>query len=294
MKVMFNSNRLLREHKLIVLLYFAFVFAKVNCKGMFLFDDIASSELGLSDAQEQKRHDHTYFHSERKAKPQSSMSSETNLQSPISHILTSNAKSNQPILSQMQKLDFLSHFGHLLKKINSEKRSSSLSSSFFFNDFCRNPQQDFLEDLLSKYQVLYMKYEESILKTKIQDSIALFESKLDQERADSSQCDIFDRNSSSVNQQSLCPWKYVITRRNDRFPTYRTQVQCTCERCTAYGKNEFLPKQNFGCKPVSKPMPVLVQDECDKETGYYNWKPSTEQVSVACVCAHLNTMIPHI
>ena len=221
------------------------------------------------------------------------MSSETQIRTPILSILTPNTKGHQSILSQIEKLDFLSHFGHLLKKVNSEKRSSSSSPTFFFDDFCRNPQQDFLEELLSKYQVLYMKYEESILKTKI-DSSSFFESKLDPERADNSQCDIFDRNSSSVNQQSLCPWKYVIMRRSDRFPAFRTQVQCTCERCTAYGKNEFLPKQNFGCKPVSKPMPVLVQDECDKETGYYNWKPSTEQVSVACVCAHLNTMIPHI
>ena len=90
---------------------------------------------------------------------------------------------------------------------------------------CENPELEYLENLLSEYQVLYRKYEENVLKTKIEPYyVEPQTSKSQTIHRDQSQCNTLDRNMTTINQQSLCPWKYVVSVRHDRFPPYRTEV----------------------------------------------------------------------
>ncbi len=98
---------------------------------------------------------------------------------------------------------------------------------------------------------------------------------------------------SIINQQSICPFKYIVNKRENKYPFYRVQVKCTCDKCTLT-KSKFI--QNFySCQPVVKYVPVLIREEnkCDSD-GFYRWLPSTEIVNLACVCATNGRWFPYL
>ncbi len=151
-----------------------------------------------------------------------------------------------------------------------------------------NPDDEYLEGLLSEYQTFFRKYQETILKNNIDSNLISQNNKHhsvmeSNHFIEQSQCTIQERNTYTLNQASLCPWKYVIKQRFDRYPLLRTEVKCTCDKCTTYISKKF-PENMYGCMPVLKPFPVLLRGEC--HDGFYNWTPTTEEVNVACVCAH--------
>ena len=87
-----------------------------------------------------------------------------------------------------------------------------------YQDQCENPDQEYLEDLLSEYQIHYRKFEETVLKSKLDPSQdqALTSMYTNQEGSDAetdnkefnsrfidqTQCNPDDRNMTNLNQQS--------------------------------------------------------------------------------------------
>lgn len=190
---------------------------------------------------------------------------------------------------------------HASKMPDKKKPNSYSFLKYLLNDGqskgnvrCENPDQDYLENLLSTYQTFYRRFEESILKSNPDSSSYQDTSQIPKQLnyyKDQSQCNLNDRNTSTINRRSLCPWKYVVTVRADRFPPYRTEVKCTCDTCNLIG-NEILPKNFYGCFPVFKAMPVLVKEECGAD-GHYIWRPTTEDVNVACTCGINQNFVSH-
>lgn len=88
----------------------------------------------------------------------------------------------------------------------------------------------------------------------------------------------------------MCPWKYIVSYRNDKYPFYRAEVKCTCDKCLFRNKNANI-HFDYGCQPVYKHMPVLIKKECGLD-GYYKWFPSTEEVNFACVCTSNKKWFP--
>lgn len=159
---------------------------------------------------------------------------------------------------------------------------------------CENPDDEYLENLLSEYQVFFRKYQETILRNNIEPN--LMDSNRQHAPIDPSsfieqtQCTIQERKTNIINQASLCPWRYVTKARHDRYPILRTEAKCTCDKCTTYA-NDKLPKNFYGCMPVLKPVPVLLRGECGQD-GFFNWTPTTEEINVGCVCAHRKSWVP--
>ena len=199
------------------------------------------------------------------------------------------------VLNEIHSLVFNSTNVKSLKK-SLRKRSTDSSH-------CESPDQEYLEGLLSEYQIHYRKFEETILKSKLDptqhqsvttssNSFSSETSNTNNRLIDQSQCNPDDRNMTNLNQQSLCPWRYIISVRMDRYPSYRTEVKCTCDSCTTKDR-KALSKNIYGCVPVLRPQPVLLRSECGPD-GYYEWKPSLDEVNVACVCAFNHKYLPHI
>lgn len=157
---------------------------------------------------------------------------------------------------------------------------------------CQNPDQEYLENQYSEYQRFYRKFEETLLKSKgdMRNTNYRLGNYSFDNLLDESQCNINDRNTTSVNKRSICPWKYVISGRVDKFPPIKTEAKCTCSKCTTFG-NKDLPENMYNCMPVMKSIPVLVKGECGPD-GYFTWTPSTEEINVACICGLTHAWFP--
>ena len=105
---------------------------------------------------------------------------------------------------------------------------------------------------------------------------------------DNTQCNFEERNSTTTNQLSLCPWSYAVIYRYDRYPQLRTIAKCTCDSCTTI---DGLLSKLYNCIPVYDTVPYLKKSWCGAD-GYYNWIPMMEQISVACACAHSYKYVP--
>lgn len=103
---------------------------------------------------------------------------------------------------------------------------------------------------------------------------------------ENSECNEHKRNRTQMNQQSLCPWRFKILYRKDKYPYYTSIVKCTCETCSS--KSSYF----FECIPVFKKVPVLERTFC-RSDGFFEWKKSFERISVACVCAFRHKFFPH-
>lgn len=187
------------------------------------------------------------------------------------------------------------------------KPSSIVPLSSTKNGQCRETDQSYLDAVLSNFQSKVRKHEEMLLQSKMRFNEMLNPSAIQQQQQpatisgaespnvikDQSQCDANERNMTTINQQSLCPWKYVITYRQDRYPAYRTEVKCTCDTCTTWIKGLLL-KNTYACMPVLKTQPVLIRSGSCNADGNYKWTPILEEVTVACVCAFAHNHILHL
>jgi hypothetical protein len=183
---------------------------------------------------------------------------------------------------------------NLLKTVL-EKSKKSLSGLEDEGNRCENPDDEYLENLLSEYQVFFRKYQETILRNNIEPNL-MDNSNRQHTHMDptsfieQTQCTIQERKTNIINQASLCPWRYVTKLRHDRYPILKTEAKCTCDKCTTFA-NDKLPKHIYGCMPVLKPVPVLLRGECGQD-GFFNWTPTTEEINVACVCVHKKSWVP--
>ena len=274
-----------------------------------------------------------------------------------------NRQPYQPKESPMMTLNpysLLSYINENHKKLTNSLNNNSTSSYNSKNNTnsgggnkCHNPDQEYLEDLLAKYQIFFRKYEELMLtniamsptsrpnigkrSTSSMSSMGMssksaeltgsgsgssisrgstessaarkntvspvppltpvhmrggngnhVKSELFNHHVDQTQCLVQKRNLTTLNQQSLCPWKYMVAMRVNKYPPFRPEVKCTCDKCTTLS-SELVSET--GCMPVLKAMPVLVRGKCDDD-GFYMWMPTVEHVNVACVCAYRNQLIP--
>jgi hypothetical protein len=191
----------------------------------------------------------------------------------------------------------------LKEKFNKTSRNSSYSKLYNYfdklikgessqkNSKCENPDIEYLESVLADFYAYYRRYEQYTLEKALREDIEEVKSNLeymiDKKLIDKTQCKN-ERNKTSINQQSICPWKYIVSYRSNKYPHYRTEVKCTCNSCS------FGYKTRFKCMPILKITPVLVNSgECDEE-GFFKWRPTTEYVNVACVCADTYKIIPHL
>ncbi|RNA16136.1 interleukin 17 [Brachionus plicatilis] len=195
-----------------------------------------------------------------------------------------------------QNFDFLNHFNSKYGDSISKKKTNAYNIFEYLlntnpkrinSKSCLNPNQEYLELLYSEYSIFFRKQEELLVKL---ESPSKNEKYLTE--TDDSQCNINERNTTTINKRSICPWKYKLNIRFDRFPPYRAEAKCSCSYCNFIGNN-ILPINMYGCLPVLKPIPVLVkQDECDKD-GYYIWKPDIDYVNMACTCGFVQNFISH-
>ena len=180
---------------------------------------------------------------------------------------------------------------------------------------CKDPSDYYLERLLSEYNNYFFKYEQNTFK-KIQNKFFSsfnynnnddydynYDSSTSKEidnvystdtirtHTDNSQCFKHLRNRTVLNQKSMCPWKYVILKRNDIFPKMIVHVKCTCERCSSGHSKNFFNK--YKCFPLFKNLPILRKGQCGTD-GYYEWRPDTEKINIACICATQARFIPHL
>ena len=80
----------------------------------------------------------------------------------------------------------------------------------------------------------------------------------------------------------ICPWHWVITKREDRFPFQRSMVKCNCQKCQAKTIFDSEKTQVSRCSPSYTLMPVLLRESVvDKNEiwGFY-----LEEVATSCVC----------
>ncbi|RNA42781.1 hypothetical protein BpHYR1_040951 [Brachionus plicatilis] len=161
------------------------------------------------------------------------------------------------------------------------------------NNQCRDPDEDYLGRLFIDYEMTYRKYEEIVFKTKT------FEEKINssyiiritrENLFENTECLMSSRRTLDVSKKSLCPWKSVITYRQDRFPFYKLENKCTCSKCSLIG-DKFLDVNSFGCSPVIETVPVLVRGKCGSD-GFFIWEPSLEESNLYCTCSLLTSLIP--
>lgn len=150
---------------------------------------------------------------------------------------------------------------------------------------CVDPDEAYLSKMFIEYKMTYRKYEEIIYRTKtIEEKVnTSFVYKIPEKNLfENSECLVSSRKTFDVSKKSLCPWKTEVTRREDRYPFYKLENKCTCEKCSLVG-DEFLDK-NFKCNPVIENIPVLVRGKCGSD-GFYIWEPSLEESNLYCTCS---------
>lgn len=156
--------------------------------------------------------------------------------------------------------------------------------SFSQPEHCVDPDEHFLNkkftDLVSSslwYHQHEMKYKKSIFS---------YGEKIDENQSHDSwidfKCDMQIGNSTSDEQKAICPRRYNVIFRRNKFPFYIKQVMCICEKC---GISDYLNLQKnfYKCMPVWKEVPVLIREKC-QEDGYYYWSPGYEWINSGCTC----------
>jgi hypothetical protein len=85
---------------------------------------------------------------------------------------------------------------------------------------------------------------------------------------------------------SVCPSHYVLTVRKNKYPYMRVNVECNCQKCILFDKEQPEEKNfQFVCQQEFTLMPAL--EKVDFKYGQYNesrWVFSMEEVSTSCGC----------
>ena len=180
----------------------------------------------------------------------------------------------------------------IFKYFNSTPKNNTTSHEM---SECANRVPSFLEGRYAKFQTHFLKYQQKEQKNRVGllNRGALSPSLIDVQYMDpiETQCSANQRNLTSAHQQSLCPWRYLATVREDRFPASVMEARCTCRSCSPLNLYS-LPASFYGCAPVLQTVPVLLKtEECDPD-GFVYWKPSLEDLNMACVCSFTRKFVP--
>lgn len=92
----------------------------------------------------------------------------------------------------------------------------------------------------------------------------------------------------SLEDRSICPYKFVTIQKKNRYPYHVVGVKCTCINC------KFFEKRYLGdlykCVPEYEQIPVLVRKNCGKN-GTYMWEYVMERVPKSCNCRLKRTWV---
>jgi hypothetical protein len=102
-------------------------------------------------------------------------------------------------------------------------------------------------------------------------------------------CNVDSRNRTLINQKAICPWIYTVEKREDRYPFLVSKVKCTCNSCTT---SSLKYNKLYRCVPIMKETPVLVRQMTCSKDGFKEWKPTFENITISCVCAHEHKFYP--
>ncbi|ELU12277.1 hypothetical protein CAPTEDRAFT_199819 [Capitella teleta] len=83
--------------------------------------------------------------------------------------------------------------------------------------------------------------------------------------------------SGSLNRKSFCPWYYVSTYDERRYPRDLFEARCSCQKC---GINNI-----FSCEHVHHVTPLLYKTGSADNDGYCIYVPRLTRIAVGCACA---------
>ena len=105
-------------------------------------------------------------------------------------------------------------------------------------------------------------------------------------------CEGNKMNATNLNELSVCPWHTTVEVRENRYPMMVTHAKCNCEKCLHLNLYETNFDEKFKCTPLYRLAPALLrEDDCNSQTGVYEWKPILEKIPVLCVCSRSKKII---
>lgn len=81
----------------------------------------------------------------------------------------------------------------------------------------------------------------------------------------------------------VCPWHWVITERESKYPFKRANAKCNCENCQAKTIYDSDVNRLSSCQPENILMPVLIREKHPNNTE--KWWFSMEEVPTSCICS---------
>ncbi|XP_071487314.1 interleukin-17C-like [Diadema antillarum] len=94
---------------------------------------------------------------------------------------------------------------------------------------------------------------------------------------------------TSMEERTLCPWRYVINNNPARLPRDIPYAQCECRECINPQTGDFSRDLDF-CRPVIHEILVAKRTgEC--ENGLYTYRRDVELIPVACVCSRFESQL---
>ena len=81
----------------------------------------------------------------------------------------------------------------------------------------------------------------------------------------------------------VCPWHWVIMKREDKYPFKRASVKCNCLSCQAKTIYDSDGIRLSSCQPENNLLPVLIRDSV--VNGLEKWSFALEEIPNSCVCS---------
>lgn len=81
----------------------------------------------------------------------------------------------------------------------------------------------------------------------------------------------------------ICPWRWVVLRRLDKYPFKRSSVKCNCEKCQAKTIYDSDLSPLSTCQPAFSLYPVLLRES--NSNGIEKWSFALEEIANSCVCS---------
>lgn len=81
----------------------------------------------------------------------------------------------------------------------------------------------------------------------------------------------------------VCPWHYVLSTREDRYPYMRVNAVCNCKNCLAKTVFDLDAKKFSTCQQQFTLMPSLIKEQASP-TDEPKWVFAMEEVATSCTC----------
>jgi hypothetical protein len=83
---------------------------------------------------------------------------------------------------------------------------------------------------------------------------------------------------------SICPWYWLIIRREDRFPFQLPIAKCNCVNCQAKTPFDSEKYKRSRCNPNYSLLPVLIREPIEIGSDEEIWVFNLEEVPFSCSC----------